>query len=171
MSLKEQLDYLDSKVIDSPIDSLENAAEMVRFPTSYEPSLTHPDHHSTVKLRDNGIIDIFAASHQGIRIDPNEQVINVCTNKLYQHLGRLRSWITHDAKIEVAEGCHLVNHAYITVDCKGDIVVNTNGNVTVNASGNVNVNAKGNISLKAQGKIDITSGAHIQFTAPRYDFA
>jgi len=163
MSLKEQLDYLENKTIENPINSLEKKADEVRFPTSFEPSLSHPYHHSIVKLRDNGIIDIFVGDHQGFRIDPNTETIDTCTNNLLQHLGCLRSWISRDAKVEIAGGYHLVNHAAITVDCKGGITVNTNGNITVNASGSVTVNAGGEIKL--------ASKKHIQFSAPRYDFA
>lgn len=179
MNLKDQLDYLDSKTIESPIKSLEDATENARFPTGYEPALTHPTHRSIVKLRDNGCIDIFAGVHQGFRVDPNKQVINVCTNNLFQHLGKLRSWVTRDAKVEVGGGIRVVNHATIVVDSKGDITVNTDGNVVVNARGNVTVNAggsvyanaRGDIRLKAGGEIELKAGRHIQFTAPRYDFA
>ncbi len=171
VNIKDQLDYLDNKAIENPIKSLEAAVDSSRFPSDYEPALSHPLNRSVVKIRDSGAIDIFAATHQGIRIDPNQQVVNICTNSLLQHLGVLRSWVSRDAKMEVAGGIHLVNHAVITVDSRGDIVVSTNGNATVNARGNVIVRASGNIELKAGNEISLTAGSHIQFTAPRYDFA
>lgn len=163
VAIMDQLDYLDNKSIPNPINSLDEKTMNARFPTNYEPALIHPYHRSIVKLRDNGIVDVFAADHQGIRIDPNNQVINICTNKLFQHMGRIRSWITRSAKTEIELGYHMVNHGYIIIDCKGDITVNTDGNVTLSACGDVTV--------KSKGEINLNSKRRIQFTAPKYDFA
>jgi len=176
--IKDQLDYLDGKTIHNPIQTLQEAVDEARLPSSSEPSLSHPDNLSMVKIRDDAIIDIFAHNHQGIRIDPNEQTINVFTNNMLEHLGSRRTWISRNMKTEVAGGVHIVNHAVVRVDSKGDVIVVTNGNVRISAKGNVDVkcggnatiNAGQNITLKAGREITLIAGKHIHFTAPRYDF-
>lgn len=176
--INDQLEYLDGKTIHNPIQTLQEAADEARLPSATEPSLSHPRNLSMVKIRDDAIIDIFAHNHQGIRIDPNQQTINTFTNNLLEHLGSRKTWISRNMKTEVAGGIHIVNHAVVRVDSRGDVIVVTNGNVRVSARGNVDVKCGGsatvdagqNITLKAGGEITLKAGKHIQFTAPRYDF-
>ena len=53
-----------------------------RWFTPREPGFTHPDNKSTVKIRDNGNIDIFAGEELGIRISPNNNSITMLCDKL-----------------------------------------------------------------------------------------
>lgn len=42
-----------------------------------EQGITNLDNHSTIKVRENGDIDIFAANNLGIRISPSSRTINI----------------------------------------------------------------------------------------------
>lgn len=47
-----------------------------------EVGMYHPELSSVIKLRNNGIIDIFTMSNQGIRINPNEKTIKLLSDNL-----------------------------------------------------------------------------------------
>lgn len=122
----------------------------------------HPFTHSIVKLRDNGAIDIFVGTHQGIRIDPNTQTVNICTNTLKEHLGALRAWVTGDAQIECAAGYDLRSFAHVTIHASGDVTVKTEANAYIKAAGNMEVDVGGETTFR--------SGGNMHFTAPNYFF-
>ncbi len=46
-----------------------------------EPGFVHPVTHASVRMRDDGAIDIFAGEHLGIRLDPNAQSVNIFADK------------------------------------------------------------------------------------------
>jgi hypothetical protein len=168
--IKERIQDLALKEIPDPIKAYAKAVDQARLPAFSEPALSHPHNRSIIKVRDNGYIDIFTGTHQGIRIDSNEQTINVVTNNLLQHIGNGRLWASGDLKMEVNRGTHLVNHAAINVDSRGDITIRTNGNVKVLVARNVEVKAGGSVSITAKGRVSVRSDEHIGFSAPRYDF-
>lgn len=124
--------------------------------------MVHPYTHSIVKLRDNGAIDIFVGTHQGIRIDPNTQTVNICANTLKEHLGALRAWVTGDAKTECATGYELRSHAHVTIHATGDVTIKTDSNAQILVAGNMDVNVGGETRFK--------SGGNMHFTAPNYYF-
>ena len=46
-----------------------------------ETGFTHPLNSSTIKIRDNGVVEAFASTNCGIRIDPNSHSLNLISNK------------------------------------------------------------------------------------------
>ncbi len=46
-----------------------------------EPGFTHPHTGASVRLRDDGCVDIFCGEHVGIRMDPNAKSVNVFAEK------------------------------------------------------------------------------------------
>lgn len=100
-----------------------------RFPTKSEPALIHPDNKANIKLRDNGIIDIYSKNHQGIRIDPSTQTLNTTTNTQKEHLGSFRRWVTKDARQEVGIGYRLYSHNYIKTHSEKKTIISTHGTI------------------------------------------
>lgn len=47
-----------------------------KYPGLSEPALVHPHNTSIVKIRDSGIIDVFVATDNGIRINPKSKSID-----------------------------------------------------------------------------------------------
>lgn len=65
-----------------PISELINDIATVGFFGDEEVGLYHPTLSSIVKLRDNGCIDIFTSSNQGIRINPETKSIKFLSENL-----------------------------------------------------------------------------------------
>jgi len=62
------------------IDSFQKANDAVRSLDKYSPrdqGITHLDTKSTIKLKENGDIDIFVDGNLGIRISPKDKSVNI----------------------------------------------------------------------------------------------
>jgi len=73
-------DRLEKYLKKSPINVDEAYKRSYKF-TGNEPGIVHPITKSSVKLRDDGCIDLFAGQGLGIRIDPNAGSVNVFADK------------------------------------------------------------------------------------------
>ncbi len=104
----------------------------------------HPNNTSMMKIRDNGCIDIFGGTDNGLRIDPNKKSINVIASHMKEHIGDLHSWISD----------------FSITDVKGPWTLNAI-NVFINAKKSINLTAGTTINFKAD---KITGRAN------RYDF-
>lgn len=165
MNVLEQLQHLHGKYLENPIDALEKAAEMSRFPSATEISLHHPLHRSIVKLRDNGSIDIFAENQNGIRIDRKKLAMNICTGKFIQHVNEIRSFVNGEVKAEVKGKAKAMLHADAEVEVKKDATVTVKGNVTVKSDGTVVIEGKSSVEIKSSGPISISSGGDVSIEA------
>lgn len=85
---------------EDPIEKIMDKLEESRFFSSEEVGFVHPFTSSVVKLKDNGMIDIFAATNQGIRIDPKTKTVNFFANHEKHHSGQISAWIEHILSIE-----------------------------------------------------------------------
>jgi hypothetical protein len=91
--------YLEKK--DSPdkdyITDIDDRVQGKKLPYIEEPSLLHPFNTSLIKIRNNGMIDLFVSFNQGIRIDPGQKTISEITNGLKQDLGYFHAWVNNFA--------------------------------------------------------------------------
>ena len=66
-----------------------------------ETGLTHPLNRSTVKIRDNGIIDIFVGTNYGMRINPSDGSIALISDSQTQHASTLSQCIDGSMSVQV----------------------------------------------------------------------
>ena len=147
-----------------------------KFYEKAEPGFTHPGNTSLIKLRNNGMIDIFTSTNQGIRIDPNTKTINMITNHLKNHLTYMTTW----AEKDIIFNCH----KYFNVNSDTDINLEAKKKINfkceewnVNIIGDINVKCDGTINIKSQGSTNIESsstinikGSSINFSGSSYNF-
>jgi len=136
----------------------ENALES-HFPSVNEPALVHPWTHAIVKLRDNGMIDIFADGDQGIRIDPKSKTINLLTDTEKHHVKAIKAFVQRDADWHISRNW--------TIEAT-NVNINTKSNVNINANGDVIVQAKNTITLKSGKELTIDS-PHVTIKTDRID--
>ena len=133
-----------------------------------EPGITHPLTTSTVKLRDNGMIDIFVSTNQGIRIDPETKTVNFISTTEKHHTTDMNTW----AEGNIIFNCHrkfdVNSDTDINLNAKKDIKMTSN-KWKVNVLGDIDINAKGNTSIKTNGVLSL-KGSSIKFSGNTYDF-
>jgi hypothetical protein len=137
-----------------PIAELINSMMNVSYYDTAEPGITHPNNSSTIKIRNNGVIDIFVATNQGIRIDPSNSTINIYGLKENHNVNELD--ITADEKIKVeTKGSMCVNSDTSLLKTKESKVetslwkVNSTGDISVTSDKNIILEAKENITIKS----------------------
>jgi hypothetical protein len=69
-------DNIDKYLGQKPIDIDQLYKKTYHF-SGNEPGIAHPTTGSSVRLRDDGCIDIFAGENLGIRLDPNANSVNI----------------------------------------------------------------------------------------------
>lgn len=163
-----RMSKLDNDVTIDPITHLEKGLKNTVAPGLEEPALTHPFTSSTVKLRNNGMVDIFVQGDQGIRVDPISRTINMITDGLKEHLNYFRAFIEEDAQWWVKRAIYFKseestfsvdsysNMNFKTTGPNADINFKTTRDMNISADRNLNVNVKGDIRLTASGKIFLT---------------
>lgn len=109
-----------------------NQVDLKKYPLHTEPALIHPLNSSIVKIRDNGTIDVFVGTDNGIRVDPNEKSVTLLANNYGEKSTYHKQVIGRDSTKEVG------------------------GNWKVNVRGNVEISAQGRMDLAA------TKGVHIE---------
>lgn len=78
MSWRENIDnYLNRAAID-----LNEIHKKTYKYSGTEPGISHPNTSASVKLRDDGCVDIFAGDNVGIRLDPNAGSVNIFGDKV-----------------------------------------------------------------------------------------
>lgn len=165
---------------------LENAVK----PALEEPAVIHPFNTSSVKIRNNGMIDMFVGTDQGIRVDPQSKTINMITNGLKEHLGYFRAWIDADAEWYANSRFYFQSvESSFNVDAKTDINFNCerhkNEQVGINETNKIGNNLSveignnesrsvgnnqvleigGNLDIRVAGEIRITSGGNTTMRA------
>lgn len=66
-----------------------------------EIGFTHPLNRSTMKVRDNGVIDIFTSTNYGIRINPNNGSVTIVSHSQSQHASFLSQYVDSSFKVRV----------------------------------------------------------------------
>lgn len=146
----------------TPVDDMRKKIIKAPLYDGEDVGIYHPDNSSIVKIKDNGCIDIFTATNQGIRIDPVKRTINVMTDSELHHLSRYHAWVDGNAKWET--------HGRFDVISDSDILMETKKNWTINVKGDASINSEKNITLNAEGSIKLNSKEPIYFNAPQYRY-
>jgi len=79
-----------TNLINTVMERVNNAP----YPSMAEPAVVHPYHNSVIKLRNNGMIDVFVDKDTGIRIDPKTTSINMFAGVAREMFGHVRSHIS-----------------------------------------------------------------------------
>ena len=112
---------------ENPIDKINTKLSDAAIYDGDEVGIYNPYNSSIVKIRNDGLIDIFVDNNQGIRIDPNTLSINFFTNNEKHHIINMFEWIDNNKITKVrkklsAEASEIINKA-IRKDNNGNIVI------------------------------------------------
>ena len=161
-----------------PIKAADLKLENAMRPEVEEPAVMHPFNTSSVKIRNNGMIDAFVATDQGFRIDPSSKTMNIIVNGLKEHLGYFRGWIdvdaewyanSHflfksvdssfnvDAKTDINQKCGKNKNTEVGLNHKEDI--GNNQNITV--GNNQTIKVGGDLDITVAGKVNIKAGSTV----------
>lgn len=134
-------------------------------PRLEEPALVHPFNTSVIKIRNNGMIDMWAGTDQGMRLDPETRTINVITDGFKHHVNYERAWIVEDLKYWAKKGFLFESEAgdmtfkciNYTAEMKGKTRVSSIGDIDMDTKGNMTITCKGNLTITAK-RVDINKG-------------
>ena len=115
-----------------------------------------------MKIRENGCIDIFTATNQGIRIDPNYHTINLMTANELHHISRYQAWVDGTVRWDVHEEFDVICDSDISMYSKKDWLVSVIGKATINAHDDIELNTNKSIRMHA--------GDDMYFDAKTYRF-
>lgn len=165
-----------------PVKAADLGLNNSMIPAVEEPAVTHPFNTSTVKIRNNGMVDIFVGTDQGIRVDPHSKTVNIIANGQKEHLGYFRAWIDVDA--EWYANSHFLfksKDSSFNVDVKTDIThtcekdriskIGKNESIKIGLNqdeeigNNQNTKIGGNQTIKIAGNLEIIVGGNIDMTA------
>jgi len=156
---------LDGDARIDPISGLETGVKNATTPELEEPAMTHPFNTSTVKIRNNGMIDMFVQGDQGVRIDPVTRTVNIIADGLKEHLNYFRSYIMEDAEWWAKKALYFKSEeSTFKIDSYSDMTFTITGppadmtfkstrDINFNADRNITMNAKGEIHINATGKV------------------
>jgi len=161
-SPQERLNELLTKRIEHPLQSIEEQLQDVPFPKTQEVALSHPLHKSSVRLHDDGTIDIFVENDCGIKLDPLDESMHFIADRLVHHLNHVLSHINKELKAEIK--------GKTTVMCHSDIDVRSRKNVKITSDRTVTVSGKVKVNITSDGGVEIRSSQPIRFKAPKYVF-
>jgi hypothetical protein len=159
---------LDDGVTVDPVTKLEKGLKNTTTPELEEPALTHPFTSSTVKLRNNGMIDIFVQGDQGIRVDPITRTVNIIADGLKEHLNYYRAFIMEDAQWWAKKALYFKSEeSTFKIDSYSDMTFTITGppadmsfkstrDINFSADRDLNMNIKGDVRINASGKIFLT---------------
>jgi hypothetical protein len=97
---KEFLDEYFGDNKENPISKIEEALKReIEFDNGV--GLFNSISGSLIKIKDDGIIDIFVDGDNGIRIDPNNNSINLFTLNEKHHIGNIDLWIQNNLTADI----------------------------------------------------------------------
>lgn len=118
-----------------------------------EAGLTHPLNRSTVKIRDNGVIDMFVGTNYGIRINPNDGSVSIISNGQSQHASSLSQYVDSSMNVQVG--------GTYSQSSSSSQITSSSGNISIsslNVSGNsANVKYSNMIENNINRTINATS--------------
>lgn len=153
----------------SPIKQINKKIEMVDKFSEAEVGLIHPFNNSLIHIRDNGIIDLFAETNNGIRIDPIEQSTNEFANLIRKKANNLIAHIYNNATYNVANKFEINSDNEIVINGKNKITLNSDGTLDINVANGITINGD-NFKINSRGKMSFNSNGDMIFNAPKYDF-
>lgn len=112
-------------------DKISDFRQNIGYYSNDEVGMSHPTNSSTVKIRDNGAVDIFTSTNHGVRVDPSTSTITINSNKgIVQNSNSINT-----------------NSKTWTIVCD-DIVIESN-TLNINCNKSININSP---SLKINDK-------------------
>lgn len=143
-----------------PIKAADLMLENAMRPKLEEPAIVHPFNTSVLKIRNNGMIDMFVGTDQGIRIDPYSKTINEIVDGLKWHVGYFNGWIEKDAKW-YANGEVLFKSecSAISLDAKSDVTIVAGKNITIKCEGKLTLSSQQGVNIDTQGDFELNGNA------------
>jgi hypothetical protein len=143
-----------------PLDDLMKKMTNTSNYNTDEPGITHPQNSSTIKIRNNGAIDLFVATNQGVRIDPNTKTISIFGINENHNVTNFNAFIDEDFNVEAQEDISLKGKNVSITTGQAKITADT---WSVESTGDVNVKSGKNIILDAGNKL-ILKGKQVVVT-------
>lgn len=137
--------------------------ELGKFPRDHEPAFIHPTNSSTIKVRENGTIDIFVGTDNGLRIDPSNRTVEVMGNTMKRR-GNYE-WNTTEKNATNNIGNDYVHNV------GNDELHSINNNWTIHVGGDARVISENTIYMEAREKIHMRSPhIHLEAVLPADEF-
>lgn len=141
------------------------SVDLKKYPLNAEPALVHPSNSSVVKIRDNGMIDLFVGTDNGIRIDPKHRSISLLANTYGEKSTTHNQTVTRNMNASIGGNW--------TVKVKGNLTFTTEGSMNFTAQKDISLlSKKGSISLRTEdtyGNIDIHARNHVNTASDHTD--
>lgn len=144
-----------------------------------EPAIVHPWNNSVMKIRDNGAIDVFSGTDNGIRINPVDRTIDMISKTNNTHATIVRAFVMKDethyvknvwtiyadtAFINTKKNTTINTGWNTIVNAEKQCVINTKDETIVNADKNIELNTKKDFHMKAAGNAYYQAGGQHFFT-------
>jgi hypothetical protein len=131
--LQEKLDSIRGGFSQSRKDIIKQV-DLKKYPLISEPALIHPLNSSTVKIRENGTIDVFVGTDNGIRIDPKEKMISVLANRYAEKTAQRKQTVLRDSTSTIG----------------GEWKVKVAGNIELKSSGRMDLTASKGVHIEGR---------------------
>lgn len=161
-----------------PILAIKKDNDANNKPRLEEPALVHPFNSSVIKIRNNGIIDLWTAADQGFRMDPAARTINIISDGLKEHLNYSRAWIVEDLKywakkgflFEAETGDFVFKGINFNAQSTGNTDFTTKGNMAQRSVGTMDIKAQGSMEIDSRNNMTISCAGNLTIKASRVDF-
>ena len=134
-----------------------------------ELGMIHPFNNSSFHIRDNGIIDLFAETNNGARIDPIEQSISLYSNFIRNKANDFLAIIYNNARWEVVNKFEVNSQNEILLNDKNRIKINSDGTCEIIVKDKTTIKT-GTLDIESDGRINVSSGSNMHFSANNYYF-
>lgn len=174
----------DEPIDEDPLEDIYQRVEHMHHYRQEEQGVIHPLRKQGLKLRNNGVAELFVSDDTGMRLDPNSQTIHSFANHRKSHLHSSTEWLTGSFKSYIQRNYELkiggktlsVHGDDIEIQGKKDASVTIDKDMNVHIKGNMNVNVDGNMNAKVRrhATIDVDedfyvkAGRDIRLIASRY---
>lgn len=151
---------------------LEKKEKEVPYMSVNEPALVHPWNQSIVKIRDNGTVDLFSGTDNGIRINPEDRTIDLISRTQNTHATFVRAFVMKDEVRYIqkgwtiwAETATINTTKNTTVNADLQCVINTKKETIVNADTKCIINTKEETIVNADKNIELNTKADFHMNA------
>jgi hypothetical protein len=168
----------DNNVInpkDSPKEDFNDKLYNMKYYKVAEVGIVHPTKTSSIKIKDNGMIELWVGTNQGIRIDPNTKSITMIANRFDTRVADRREWVDLDSVMNIRRNFELFAGKDIVLNCEGDFTLDIGGSLNINCKDGVKMDSpsldlEGDVvNIKSKGNINLTAGENLIVDAKKYD--
>lgn len=143
-----------------PVKTADLMLENAIRPKLEEPAIVHPFNTSVLKIRNNGMIDMFVGTDQGIRIDPYSKTINEIVDGLKWHIGYFNGWVERDAKWYAnGEILFKSESSAINLNAKSDVTIVSGKNITIKCDGKLTLSSQDGVNIDTKGAFELNGNA------------